>query len=204
MKSRRYARIFEGFNRAGAALTLLALLGLIVSVTRFAAGYPYLPLIVLLAYAVGTILVVLAKFGRSGIRFSLKSVLTLTALDILLSFWDLVKILIGLPFIALTMVLGPLMTVVAALSAFVLGMYLVEEVIGYNIRGYTSLLKTGWQACIAAALMVASALVVNWHYSREGGADWLIDVAVDVSFSLRRRLQRVMREIIRKSRRNEE
>jgi hypothetical protein len=191
-----FLKLFEGLNYGGAALTFLAGLGVILCTTRLSADYAYLLPLVLLGYGAGQALLAIARVGMSSIPFTLKTVLPLTGLNILLSMWDLVSILIGLPFILISLILGPFMTAVLVLAAVVLGMYLVEGVLGYDIEGYRSLLENPFQAFIALVLLVIAFFVLRWHFGAEKGEDWLIDKAGDLSLNTRQRLQGLMAKII--------
>jgi hypothetical protein len=198
MKKPGYVKLFDGLNVTGAVLTFLAALGVIGSTTKLAAEHPYLLPLVFIAYAGGQFLIVLANVGLTRIRFNLKNVVVLTSLYTFLSFWDLVSILIGLPFIAVSMVLGPFMTVVFVLAAVGLGLYLVEEVIGYDLSGYSSALENPLQALVVLVTLVLSFLVLRWHYGRDEGEDWAMEKAGDLSFNLRQRIRRMVGEIVQK------
>lgn len=198
MKKPGYVKLFDGLNYAGAALTFLAALGVIASATKLSARYPYLLPWVFITYTAGQFLIIIANVGLTRIRFNLKNVMALTVLYTLLSCWDLISILIGLPFIVISMVLGPFTITVFVLAIVVLGMYLVEEVIGYDVRGYTSVLESALQAFIALVAMVISFLVLRWHFGKEKSGDWVVEKAGDLSFTLRQQLQGLVGEIVRK------
>jgi hypothetical protein len=189
MKKTGYVKLFDGLNYAGAALTLLAALGVIAAATRLSADLPYLLPLVLIVYGSGQFLIVLANMGLANVRFTAKSVVALTVLHTLLSVWDLFAILIGLPFIAISMILGPFMIIVFALAAVALGMYAVEGVLGYDIRGYSSVLENPIQALVALVVLVISFLILRWHVGKDGSEDWLMEKAGDLSFHMRQRLQ---------------
>jgi hypothetical protein len=196
MKKTGYVKLFDGLNYAGAGLTFLAALGVIAAATRLSAGLPYLLPLILIVYATGQFLVVVANMGLANVRFTVKSVVALSVLHTLLSVWDFFAILIGLPFIAISMILGPFMVIVFALAAVALGMYAVEGLLGYDIRGYSSLLENPFQALVAFAAMVISLLVLRWHIGKDESEDWLMEKAGDLSFHMRQRLQAKVREII--------
>jgi hypothetical protein len=199
MKKPGYAKLFDGLNYAGAALTFLAALGVIASTTRLSAEYPNILPLVFIAYAAGQLLIVIANVGLTRIRFNLKTVIALTGLYTLLSFWDFISILIVLPFIVISMVLGPFMIIVFVLAAVVLGMYLVEEVIGYDFRGYISILENPLQALIALVALAISFLVLRWHLGKDESEDWVMEKAGDLSFNIRQQLQRMVGEIVQKN-----
>lgn len=198
MKKPGYVKLFDGLNYAGAVLTFLAALGAIASTTRLSAEHAYLLPLVFMAFAVGQFLIVIATVGSTRIRFTLKNVTALVGLYTLLSFWDLVSVVIGLPFILITMVLGPLMVVVFVLACVVLGMYLVEEVIGFDLRGYLSVLENPFQAFVALAALVISFLVLRWHYGKDESEDWVMEKAGDLSINVRQQLQGMVGKIVQK------
>ena len=122
----------------------------------------------------------------------------LILLYILISWWDLISIVIGLPFILITLVLGPFMIVVFVLATVVLGLYFVEGVLGYDIEGHSSLLETSFQAFVALGAWVIAFLVLRWHFSQDEGEDWVIEKVNDLSFNLRQQLQERVGDIIQK------
>lgn len=196
MKKPGYGRLFEGLNYAGVILALLAAVGMLVLAIGPGVASAYLWALVLVAFLAGQFLMVVAAVSTTRIRLGPKKVAALIGLYTLLSLWDLVSLAIGLPFIALTMILGPLMVVVAVLSAVVLGLYLVEGVMGYDVRGYVSLLENPFQALVALAFLVASLAVLGWHLGEHESADWLLEKAGDLMFSLRQRLRGAVGRII--------
>ncbi len=198
MKKAGYLKLFDGLNYAGAALTFLAALGVIASATRLSVNWPYILPLVFILYGVGQFLIVIANVGLTRIRFTLKNVVALTVLYTLLSLWDFITILIGLPFIAISMVLGPFMIVVFVLAIVVLGMYFVERVIGYDISGYSSILENPFQAFVALVALVISFFVLRWHFGKDQSEDWVMEKAGDLSFNMRQQLKGMVEEIIQK------
>ncbi|MEJ2209516.1 MAG: hypothetical protein P8129_10825 [Anaerolineae bacterium] len=190
--------LFEGLNYAGAILALLAALGVLAWMLGLGTRFPYLLPLVLVVFVAGQFLMVVAATGLRRIRFDPKNVAALTGLYTLLSFWDLVSLVVGLPAIALTMVLGPLTVVVAVLAAVVLGLYLVEGVVGYDVAGYVSLLENPVQALAALVVLVAALAVLRWHLGQHESADWLLARAGDLAFRLRQRLQGAVARIMEK------
>ena len=185
--------LFEGLNYAGAILALLAALGVLAWMLGLGTRFPYLLPLVLVVFVAGQFLMVVAATGLRRIRFDPKNVAALTGLYTLLSFWDLVSLVVGLPAIALTMVLGPLTVVVAVLAAVVLGLYLVE-----GVAGYVSLLENPVQALAALVVLVAALAVLRWHLGQHESADWLLARAGDLAFRLRQRLQGAVARIMEK------
>ena len=196
MKKTGYVKLFDGLNYAGAALTFLAALGVIAAATRLSADHPYLLPLVLIVYGSGQFLIVIGNMGLGNVRFTVKSVVALTVLHTLLSVWDFFAILIGLPFIAISMILGPFMIIVFALAAAALGMYVVEGLLGYDIRGYSSILENPFQALLAFIALVMSVLVLRWHLGKDESEDWLMEKAGDLSFHMRQQLQGKVEGII--------
>lgn len=196
MKRPGSGRLFEGLNYAGAILAFLATAGVLAWMLGLGSGFAYLLPLVLVVFLAGQLLMVVAAVGTAPIRLSPVKVAALTGLYTFLSFWDLVSLVIGLPAIALTMLLGPLMVVVAVLAAVVLGLYLVEGVLGYDVGGYVSLIENPLQALVALTILVASLAVLGWHLGKHESADWLLERAGDLAFSLRQRLQGAAARII--------
>jgi hypothetical protein len=196
MKKPGYGGLFDGLNFAGAVLTALASLGVIASTTRLSAKHPYLLPLTLVLFLAGQVLIVLGTVGLTRIRPNPKDVLALIGLYSLLSAWDFISIVIGLPFILVTMILGPLMVIVSVLASVALIMYLVEGVIGYDLSGYISLLENPFQAFVAVLALVISLLVLRWHFGQHGGADWVIEKAGDLIFNLRQQFQGMVETII--------
>jgi hypothetical protein len=192
-----YAKLFVGLNVAGVILTFLAALSAIAATTRLSVKIPCLLAIVLVVYVVGQMVIVIATVDATRIRFTPANVLALVSLYTLLSFWDLFALAIGLPFIAITLVLGPLTTVVFVLATVILGMYLIEHIIGYDLRGAISALETPVQTLVVAVVWVISLLVLIWHYGRHESGDWAIEKAANWVYDLRQQLQGQVEEIIR-------
>ena len=178
-------KLFEGLNYAGAALSFVAGLGALAVFTGLVANL-WLLLAVMAIYTVGQFFVLVSAIGLTGIRFTPKNVTALFVLYSLLSWWDLITVLLILPFIPVTMILGPFMGLLLVLAGVALGMYLVEVVLGYDVQGYSSFL-TDAQVGIALGIFVFSLLVLIWHTSQ--GADWVLDKAGDWILALRRRVQ---------------
>jgi hypothetical protein len=193
MKAVRLAQLYRGIGVAGVLLTLAAG-GAVAVAAALGARCHWLPLI-LLAYVAGQFLLTTARVGRAGSRRHLGCLVALTVLTILLSWWDLVVLFFGLPFIALTMILGPLATAVSFLSAVTLALYLAD-VVGYDLPGYATLLNRPWQAAVAAGVMAAAFAVVWWHYSREEGGDWPLARAADLAYEVRLHLQTLAAQIV--------
>jgi hypothetical protein len=152
-------------------------------------GRPYLLPLAAIVFFAGQGLHVVAAVGLTHIRFAPGHVAALLGLYILLPFWDLIALLAGLPFIALTIVLGPFTTVVFVLSVVVLGVYAVERVIGYDIQGITTIVENPRQALATLGVCGLSLLVLIGHYGRHEGGDWLLERVVDRIWGLRQRLQ---------------
>jgi hypothetical protein len=146
---------------------------------------------------VGQVVILIATVGLTKIRFTAAGVLAFAGLFTLLSFWDLIALALGLPFIAITMLLGPLTTVVFVLATVVLGMYLIEHRIGYDLRGAISILETPVQALVASVVWVFSLLVTIGHYGMHESGDWAIVKATDSIYDLRQQLQGKVGEIVR-------
>jgi hypothetical protein len=189
----------DGLNYAGAALSFAAGLGALAVFTGLVANL-WLLLAVLAVYTLGQFFILISAVGLTGIRFTFKNVTALFLLYSLLSWWDLITVLLILPFIVITMVLGPFMTVLLVLAGAALGMYLVEEVVGYNVQGYSSILSKVQQAGIALVIFVCASLVLWWHMGR--GDDWVLDRATDWIVALRRRLQGMIEGIVQEYRRD--
>jgi hypothetical protein len=189
MKTPGRDKLLKSLNYAGAILTFVAALGAIFATTRLSAQHPYLLPIAILIYLAGQLALILARVGETITRLSLKAVAMLVGLHALLSGWDLIALAIGLPSILLTMVLGPLMVVILSLSSLVLGLYLVERVIGYDLQGYTSLIERPFQAFLTSAVWLLSLLVLIWHFGAHESADWEMDRAGEFAIGLRQQLQ---------------
>jgi hypothetical protein len=196
MKKPGYGRLFDGLNLAGAVLTALAALGVIASTTRLSTEHPYLLPLTLVLFLVGQVLNVLGTVGSTRIRPNPRDVLALIGLYSLLSAWDFAALVIGLPFILVTMILGPLMVIVSVLASVALVMYLVEGVVGYDLSGYVSVVENPFQAFLAVLALVVSVLVLRWHFGQHGSADWVIERAGDLIFNLRQQLQGMAETII--------
>jgi hypothetical protein len=102
-----FDKLFEGLNVAGAMLALLAAVAAIASTTRLSAQLPYLLPLAIIVFLVGQVLIVIARVGPTRIPLKPRHVVALVGLHILLSFWDVIAVVIGLPAILITMVLGP-------------------------------------------------------------------------------------------------
>ncbi len=183
MKQAICDKLFEGLNVGGAVLTLLAAVAAIASTTRLSAQLPYLLPLAIIVFVAGQLLIVIARVGLTRIPLKPRHVVVLVGLHILLSFWDVIAIVIGLPVILITMVLGPMMVVVLVLASVVLGMYLIEEVIGHDLQGYISVLERPSQAFTALVVWAASLLVLMWHVGRHESADWVLEKAADAAHS---------------------
>jgi hypothetical protein len=94
------------------------------------------------------------------------------------------------------MILGPFMTIVFALATVALGMYVVEGMLGCDIRGYGSVLANPFQALVAFVVLVISFLVLRWHVGKDESEDWLMEKAGDLSFHMRQRLQGQVERIV--------
>jgi hypothetical protein len=195
-----HGKFFEGLNFAGAILFFAAFLGIVIGSSRLAAQYPYLLYLGFMAYFIGQFVLIIAQVGLSEIRFTLSNVFALMVLYTLLAFWDCIAILLSLPFIIITMLLGPFMVMVFVLAIVILGVYCVEEVIGYDIQGIVSAIETGYQAAITSISLLVSFSVLSWHFMREDGEDWVMERAGDLIFRLRLRLQGMVEKIIRDNR----
>lgn len=193
-------RLFEGLNYAGAFLAFLATVVVVVWMMAPGSMLPCSLPLVLVAFVAGQLSMALAALGMNRIRLGLKpnlgNVAALVGVYTLLSFWDLVSLAIGLPCIVVTMVLGPLMAVVAVLAAAVLGLYLVEGGLGHDVGGYVSLLENPLQALAAVAVLAAALAVLRWHLGKHESADWLLERAGDSIFALRQRLQGAAARIV--------
>jgi hypothetical protein len=188
-----YGKFFEGLNYAGAALSFAAGLGALAVFTGLVANL-WLLLAVMVIYTVGQFFILVSAVGLTGMRFTPKNVAVLFVLHSLLSWWDLITVLLILPFIPVTMILGPFMTLLLALAGAALGMYLVEVVLGYDVQGYSSVLSNAPQAGGALVIFVCASLVLWQHTGR--GDDWVLDRATDWIVALRRRLQGVIEGIV--------
>ena len=197
---RGYSKFFEGLNYAGAILTVLAGVGVVAATTRLGARCSLLLGLVLAAFVLGQCLVLVSAVGTARIRFTLRNVIALFVLYTLLSFWDTIAIFIGLPAIALTMLMGPLMFVVWALATFVLGMYLVEGVIGYDVQGMISLIETPIELLGTLGVWIVSGLVLVWHVGWHDSSDWLIDRAASLIYALREQLKGMAVKIVERDR----
>jgi len=198
MKQSTYAKLFEGLNVAGAVLTFLAAGVAIASTTRVAAGHPYLLPAAIIVFVGGQMLIVAAAPGLSRKRLDLKSAIALMGLYTLLSFLDVISIAIGLPFILVTMVLGPLTTAVFVLASVVLGIYVIEEIIGYDLQGRISILESPLQAFIALMVWIGSLLILVWDVGTHGDAEWVMERAADLIFNLRKAIQETIDSILQK------
>jgi hypothetical protein len=183
--------LFDGFNYAGATLTILAGVGAIL----LAAHPGWLPL-VLAAYLAGQWITIVAAAGKAGVRFTARSVAALLGLHILLSWWDVIALVLGLPAILLTMILGPLATVVWVLASVVVGIYAIEQVIGYDLQGVVSVLETPFQALLALGVWCISLGVLWWHLGTHDSTDWAIERAGALIWNVRRRLQEGAEDIL--------
>ncbi len=193
MEEPGYAKLFDGLNYAGAALSFVASLGVLAALMGLIAS-PWPLLAVLLIYTLGQFLILGAAVGLTGIRFTPKNVVALMALYSLLSWWDLIVILLGLPFILITMVLGPFMTLLLVLAGVALGLFVVEEGLGLDVRGYSSILANAQQAWVAFIIFLSALLVLRWNVNK--GDDWVLDRAGDWIWGLRRRLQGMIEGIV--------
>jgi len=171
----------KGLNYLGAALILLSAAGLLFGPALGIPGYWFL-----LLFAVGMMVIVIADAGIDAAHSPI-TFLALLGLYTLLAFWDFLIILILLPVIFITMILGPFMIIVAVLSGLMLGIYVVEAFFHFDISGISGL-ETAWQAFIALIVFAVSALILWWHFSRDNGEDWLIDWAGNYAESIRKRL----------------
>ena len=175
-------RRLKGANYWGAALVFLAGMGLLFGRRLGVSGLWFL-----LLFAAGVTLMVLHDAGKDAARSPL-TFLALFGLYMALAFWDFALILILLPAIVLTMILGPFMIGTAALSGLMLGIYVVENILHFDIAGVSGL-ETPLHAGVAAILLVVSLGILWWHFSREEGEDWIIDRAGAWGEAMRGRLQ---------------
>ena len=196
MKKSGHVKFFDGLNYAGAMLMFLAALGVIAVSTKLSATYPYLMLWVFVLYGAGQFLIVIATVGLTKIRFNVINITTLVSLYTLLSFWDFIAIILWLPSVIISMILGPLTFIVFGLSLRVLGVYFIEDVIGYNIKGVVSFLENPSQAFIAIGVFVISGLILGWQMKGSENEDWVMEKAGDLIFKLRRQLQEMVDAII--------
>jgi len=171
----------RGLDYLGAALVFLSGAGLLFGPRLGIPGFWFL-----LLFVVGMVTIVLYQAGVDAARSPL-NFLALFGLYMLLAFWDFITILILLPVILITMILGPFMIGAAVLSGLMLGIYVIEEVFHHDIPGVSGL-ETPLQAIIAAIIFLISLLILWWHFSRAGGEDWLIDRAGALSESIRKQL----------------
>jgi hypothetical protein len=192
-------KLFEGLNYAGAALSFVAGLGALAVCTGLVANL-WLLLAAIAIYTVGQFFVLVSAVGLTGMRFTPKNVTALFVLYSLLSWWDLITVLLILPFIPITMILGPFMVLLLVLAGAALGMYLVEVVLGYDVQGYSSIISNAQQAGVALVIFVCASLVLWWHTGR--GDDWVLDRAADWIVALRRRLQGMIEGIVQEYRRD--
>lgn len=192
-------KLFEGLNYAGATLSFVAGLGALAVFIGLVANL-WLLLAAIAIYTVGQFFVLVSAVGQTGMRFTPKNVAALFVLYSLLSWWDLITVLLILPFIPVTMVLGPFMVLLLVLAGAALGMYLVEVVLGYDVQGYSSILSNAPQALIALGIFLFASLVLWWHMGR--GDDWVLDKAADWIVALRRRLQGIIEGIVQEYRRD--
>jgi hypothetical protein len=136
--------------------------------------------------------------GLTKIHFNPKNVIALFFLYTLLSFWDLIALTIGLPFLFVNLFLNLILISVFVFSIAVLGTYFIQEVIGYDLGAYT--LENLNQVFVTLAALGVSSLVLLWHGGQ--GEDWLIEKGARLGFNIRQQLQKRVEEIIQQYRRN--
>jgi hypothetical protein len=181
-------RRLKGTNYWGAALVFLAVMGLLFGRRLGVSGLWFL-----LLFAAGVTLMVLHDAGRDAARSPL-TFLALFGLYMALAFWDFALILILLPAIILTMILGPFMIGAAVLSGLMLGVYFIENILHFDIAGVSGL-ETAPQAGVAALIFAVSILALWWHFSRADGEDRFIDRAGAWGEAMRGRLRDAADEV---------
>ena len=175
-------KFLKSLDYLGAALVFLSVAGLLFGRSLGVSGGWFL-----LLFATGVTLMVFHDAGRDAARSPL-TFLALFGLYMALAFWDFALILILFPAIFLTMLLGPFTIGLAVLSGLMLGIYVVEDILHFEISGVSGL-ETPFQAGVAALLFLSSVLILWWHFSREGGEDWIVERAGAWGEAVRGRLQ---------------
>ena len=189
-------KIFKGISGIGVGFGFVFMAGMLLLLTGLAQKYPALFWLSIAAYGASVILQVIGDVGQRKLRHPLFTVPALWALYIVLGFWEFITIPMILVIVVISMLSGPFMVLVAVLSALMLGLYFIEDIIGYDIQGVSSF-DNGVQALLAlGALIVSSAVLGAVHFGSED--DLIMDKGTDIIAGIHSLLKNAADDIIEK------
>ncbi len=153
-------RMSDLWMMAGAALATLALGGFLALSIGFA---PDWMLYIILLYPIG--LAIIAIGDGISIGFHPLGIAGIFVLRFILSLWDLLSILLFVPFLVMHMIMGPFMILLFIVCAVMIGIDIIEW-LGLDLEGIRASESLS-QFLITLGAMVISGGVIYWMFFRD-------------------------------------
>ncbi len=189
-------KVFKSISGIGVGFGFVFMAGILLLFTGLAKKYPALFLLSVAAYVASVILQIVGDVGQRKLRHPFFTMPALLMLYTVLAFWEFITIPMILLIVVASMLSGPFMVLVAVLSALMLGLYFIEEIIGHDIQGVSSF-DNGAQALLAlGALIVSGAVLWAVHFGSDD--DLIMDKGADIIAGIHSLIKSAADDIIEK------
>ena len=196
MPSDARKKVFKSISGIGVGFGFVFMAGMLLLFTGLAKKYPALFLLSVAAYAASVILQIVGDVGQRQLRHPFFTMPALLMLYTVLAFWEFITIPMILLVVVASMLSGPFMVLAAVLSALMLGLYFIEEIIGHDIQGVSSF-DNGTQALLALGALIVSGAILGAVYFGSND-DLIMDKGTDIIAGIHSLIKNAAGDIIEK------